>query len=204
MIGSLRGRLIDKKAPVVMLECAGVGYEVETPMSTFLDLPGVDAELFLYTHLISRDDLTALYGFATFAERQLFRTLLKVSGVGAKMGLAILSAMSSTAFAAAVSREDTAALVRIPGVGKKTAERLIIEMRDKLDASDQSDGASADTVAGIERSVDPTREASDALISLGYKPKEVNSLLAQVDTKGKVSEDIIRDALRQIAGQPGA
>ena len=121
-----------KQAPHVVLECHGVGYEVETPMSTFLELPAVGAELFLHTHLLVREDAQLLYGFASVEERALFRSLLKISGVGAKMGLAILSAMSEADFRRCVEHEDTASLVRIPGVGKKTAERLIIEMRDKF------------------------------------------------------------------------
>ena len=133
MIGSLRGKLVSKQAPQVIIECQGVGYEVETPMSTFLNLPNVGDELFLHTHLVVREDAHMLFGFASGAERQLFRTLLRISGVGAKMGLAILSTLSVTDFERCVEYEDTATLVKVPGVGKKTAERLIIEMRDRID-----------------------------------------------------------------------
>ncbi|MDH3532788.1 MAG: Holliday junction branch migration protein RuvA, partial [Gammaproteobacteria bacterium] len=133
MIGSLRGQLMAKQAPQIIIDCQGVGYEVETPMSTFLDLPAIGEPLFLHTHLVVRDDAHMLYGFATDAERSLFRMLLKISGVGAKMGLAILSTMSVDDFRRCVEYEDAATLVKIPGVGKKTAERLIIEMRDRID-----------------------------------------------------------------------
>lgn len=195
MIGSLRGRLAAKQAPGIIIECGGVGYEVETPMSTFLELPTVGEELFIHTHLLVREDAQLLYGFATMDERHLFRTLLKVSGVGAKMGLAILSAMTVADFERYVQLEDSAMLVKIPGVGKKTAERLIIEMRDKID---KQPGAA--NVPGATRvSGDARSEAVDALVSLGYKPTEVKRLLAQIDVKDQSAEDIIRLALRQVA-----
>ena len=194
MIGSLRGRLAAKQAPGIIIECGGVGYEVETPMSTFLELPPLGQELFIHTHLLVREDAQLLYGFATIDERHLFRTLLKVSGVGAKMGLAILSAMTVSDFERYVQHEDSAMLVKIPGVGKKTAERLIIEMRDKIDK-----GPGQANIAGTARvSGDFRSEAVDALVSLGYKPAEVKRLLAQIDFKDKSAEDIIRLALRQV------
>ncbi|NNF40976.1 MAG: Holliday junction branch migration protein RuvA, partial [Woeseiaceae bacterium] len=133
MIGSLRGRLVFKQAPLIVIECSGVGYEVETPMSTFLDLPAVGVELSLHMHLVVREDAQILYGFASLEERLLFRTLLKINRVGAKMALGILSAMTASDFRRCVEYEDTTALSRIPGVGKKTAERLIIEMRDRIE-----------------------------------------------------------------------
>ncbi|MEX2496449.1 MAG: Holliday junction branch migration protein RuvA [Woeseia sp.] len=192
MIGSLRGRLASKQPPWIIVECAGVGYEIETPMSTFLDLPQLGAEVFLHTHLHVREDAQSLFGFGTGEERQLFRALLKVSGVGAKMALAILSAMTVADFHRAVQQEMSAMLVKIPGVGRKTAERLIIEMRDRLDAAFVSPGA-----AGRAAPPDARSEAFDALIALGYKPREVKSLLAQLDIEGMPAEDIIRSALRQ-------
>ncbi len=195
MIGSLRGRLTWKQAPQIVLDCNGVGYEVETPMSTFLNLPAIDSELSLFTHLVVREDAQQLYGFATLEERALFRSLLRISGVGAKMGLAILSAMSVTDFQRCVEYEDAAMLVKIPGVGKKTADRLIIEMRDRVEALPT--GASAKRLS-LETS--PRSEAVDALIALGYKPKEVNKLIGDVNVDGKTAEDIIRLALRQAAG----
>jgi len=195
MIGSLRGRLAMKLAPQIVVECAGVGYEVETPMSTFLELSAIGSELFLYTHLLVREDAQILYGFATDDERLMFRTLLKVNRVGAKMALAILSAMSTNDFRRCVELEDTTAMSRIPGVGKKTAERLIIEMRDRIDIASPSGGkAKPLTVEASARS-----EAVDALVALGYKPKEVTSLIAKLDTEDKSAEDIIRLALKQAA-----
>ncbi len=146
MIGSLRGKLTSKHAPQIIVECQGVGYEVETPMSTFLDLPSIGEDLFLHTHLLVREDAQILYGFSSEKERSLFRTVLRISGVGAKMGLAILSAMSVSDFHRCVQYEDAAMLVKIPGVGKKTAERLIIEMRDKIDKTDIGPGASKQTL----------------------------------------------------------
>lgn len=195
MIGSLRGKLTAKLAPQIIIECQGVGYEVETPMSTFLDLPSVGDDLFLFTHLLVREDAQTLYGFGTEDERSLFRTLLRISGVGAKMGLAILSAMSVGDFQRCVEYEDSATLVKIPGVGKKTAERLIIEMRDKIDKTHATPGA---TKVAVDSS--PRSEAVDALIALGYKAGEVNKLIGSMDVDGQTAEDIIRQALRQAAG----
>ena len=194
MIGSLRGRLTSKQAPQIVVECNGVGYEVETPMSTFLELPAVGEELFLRTHLVVREDAQVLFGFATDAERALFRTLLKISGVGAKMGLAILSAMGASDFRRCVEYEDTAMLIKIPGVGRKTAERLIIEMRDKFDHTLPTSGPGKVTMDAT-----PKAEAVDALVTLGYKVNEVNRLISGMDVDGKSAEDIIRLALRQAA-----
>jgi Holliday junction DNA helicase RuvA len=193
MIGSLRGRLASKHATVLIVDCGGVGYEVETPMSTFLELPPVGDELFLHTHLVVRENSHSLYGFATDDEKILFRTLLSVSGVGAKMGLAILSGMSVRDFERCVQLEDAAMLVKIPGVGKKTAERLIIEMRDKIDKAP----ASVTALGAGRIATDSRSEAIDALVSLGYKPTEVKRLLETIDVTDKSAEDIIRLALRQ-------
>ena len=195
MIGSLRGRLIFKQAPQIVIECSGVGYEVETPMSTFLELPAIGAELSLHMHLVVREDAQILYGFATPEERLLFRTLLKINRVGAKMALGILSAMTASDFRRCVEYEDTTALSRIPGVGKKTAERLIIEMRDRIEqVSSVPPGSVTTSAPGSARS-----EAYDALLALGYKPNEVNKLFGGLDTENRSAEDIIREALRQVA-----
>jgi Holliday junction DNA helicase RuvA len=195
MIGSLRGRLLSKQAPQVVIECNGVGYEVETPLSTFLDLPAAGTELFLHTHLVVREDAQILYGFASDDERLLFRTLLKVNRVGAKMALGILSAMSASDFRRCVEYEDTTTLSKIPGVGKKTAERLIVEMRDRIDkVVPMRPGAAPLTGEASARS-----EAHDALVALGYKTNEVNKLISQLDTDDKSAEDIIRHALKQAA-----
>lgn len=193
MIGTLRGTLTYKQAPVIIVECGGVGYEVETPMSTFFELPAVGEPVFLHTHLLVREDAQALFAFATVEEKVLFRTLLRISGVGARMGLAILAAMSVADFARCVQLEDAAMLVKIPGVGRKTAERLIIEMRDKIGKTPVPAAASgAGRGAG-----DAKTEAVDALVSLGYKPAEVKRLLTSIEVAGKSAEDIIRLALRQ-------
>ena len=194
MIGSLRGRLTGKQAPAIIVECAGVGYEVETPMSTFLNLPDMNTEVFLHVHMLVREDAQILYGFSTEDERSLFRLLLKVSGVGAKMALAVLSAMSVSDFQRSVEFEDSATLIKIPGVGKKTAERLIIEMRDRIDKAPAVPGSSTLTADSSARS-----EAADALVALGYKPREVNTLIGKLDVDGKSAEDIIRLALKQVA-----
>jgi Holliday junction DNA helicase RuvA len=195
MIGSLRGRLTSKLAPQIVIECSGVGYEIETPMSTFLDLPEMGSDLFLHTHLLVREDAQILYGFATEDERLMFRTLLKINRVGAKLALGILSAMSTNDFRRCVELEDTTSMSRIPGVGKKTAERLIIEMRDRIGAATTGVGK-ATPVA-----VSARNEAVDALVALGYKSKEVNNLIGNLDIEDKSAEDIIRLALRQASGR---
>lgn len=193
MIGSLRGRLIAKHAPWIILECNGVGYEVETPMSTFFELPAVGSECFLHTHLLVREDAQILYGFASDAERALFRNVLRVRGIGARIALAILSAMSESDFNRCIEYEDAAALSKIPGIGKKTAERLIVEMRDRITTK-------GDNVIRIDVEKGAKSEAIDALVALGYKPAEVNKLIAKLDVDGQSAEDIIRLALRQAAG----
>jgi len=193
MIGSLRGRLTFRQAPIVIVECGGVGYELETPMSTYLELPPTGAEVCLHTHVVIRENAHSLYGFSSAEEKALFRMLLGVSGVGAKMALALLSGISVSDFERCVRLEDSALLVKIPGIGKKTAERLIIEMRDKFDK-----GPDLRVVAGNDRvRPDSRSEAVDALVSLGYKPNEVRKLLASIDVDDKSAEDIIRLALRQ-------
>jgi len=195
VIGSLRGRLSSKQVPQIVIECGGVGYEVETPMSTFLELPEIGSELFLHTHLLVREDAQILYGFSTQDERLMFRTLLKVNRVGAKLALGILSAMSTNDFRRCVELEDSTAIAKIPGIGKKTAERLIIEMRDRIDAV--APGAGKALPLTVEESA--RNEAVDALIALGYKPKEVQKLIAKLDITDKSAEDIIRLALKQVA-----
>jgi Holliday junction DNA helicase RuvA len=194
MIGSLRGRLIAKQAPQIVIECQGVGYEVETPMSTFLNLPDLGQEVYVQTHLLVREDAQMLYGFASAEERHLFRSLLRISGVGAKMGLAILSTLSVRDFERCVEYEDSATLIKVPGVGKKTAERLIIEMRDRINGGRADPG-----LARVTIDANPRSEAVDALVALGYKAREVNKLIGDVDVGDKSAEDIIRLALRQAA-----
>lgn len=195
MIGSLRGRLAAKHAPHIVLECNGVGYEVETPMSTFLELPETGSDLVLHTHLLVREDAQILYGFATDDERALFRTLLKVNRVGAKMALGVLSSMTASGFRRCVEYEDAATLSKVPGIGTKTAERLIMELRDKVD------NVGVPSLPGQAVSVDASArsEAFDALVALGYKANEVNKLLGTLDIEDLSAEDIIRKALKQAA-----
>jgi len=204
MIGRLRGEIVYKQAPRLMVDVNGVGYELDAPMSTFYDLPEPGQPVVLYTHLAIRDDAHVLYGFARESERTLFRALLKVSGVGAKMALAILSGMSADEFARSVQAGDTATLVRLPGIGKKTAERLIIEMRDRLDKLDivaplSSVAATSDHL--VTPASDPASEAADALIALGYKPQEVSRMVRGVNAEGLSSEEIIRAALKAAASR---
>ena len=196
MIGTLTGVLASKSPPHLLLEVAGVGYEVEAPMSTFYSLPAIGERTRLLTHLVVREDAHVLYGFATYEERALFRNLLKVSGVGPRIALAILSGGTAATFAHAVRERDAAALTRIPGVGRKIAERLIVEMRDRLELAgaapaDGGGGAGA-PVSGAEA------EAYAALVSLGYKPVEATRLLkgAGAASTSLSTEELIRRALQ--------
>jgi Holliday junction DNA helicase RuvA len=197
MIGSIRGRIAGKQAPHIIVDCAGVGYEIETPMSTFLELSQTGSDVFLHIHMVVREDAQVLFGFATLEEKLLFRSLLKVSGVGAKMGLAILSGMTVDGFARCVQHEDAAMLVKIPGIGKKTAERLIIEMRDRIDSVGST--APVDGMP-VGSGADARGEAFDALCALGYKPAEVKRLLTHMDVDEMSAEDIIRNALKKAVG----
>ena len=199
VIGRLRGEIILKQPPHLMVDVNGVGYELDAPMSTFFGLPDLGQTVVLFTHLAVREDAHVLYGFARESERTMFRALLKVSGVGAKMALAILSGMSADEFAGCVQTNDTAALVRLPGIGKKTAERLIVEMRDRLDKL-EGVAASALTSPGISSTdtVDPIAEAVDVLIALGYKPPEASRMVRSVKAEGLPSEEIIRAALKAV------
>ncbi len=201
MIGRLRGTLVYKRAPLLMVEVAGIGYEVEAPMSTFYALPEIGREVVIQIHMVVREDAHLLFGFATEAERSFFRELIKVNGVGVKMGLAILSGMSIDAFAAAIRNNDVAMLVRLPGVGKKTAERLIIEMRDKMDVhvSGLVTTSSMATLALDGGESGHVSDAISALESLGYKPQEASRMVRNVKTNGLPSEEIIRQALKAAA-----
>jgi Holliday junction DNA helicase RuvA len=176
-----------------------VGYEVEAPMSTFYGLPGVGAEVSLHTHLVVREDAHVLFGFATERERALFRELIKVSGVGPRIALAILSGVSVDAFHHCIESEDVASLVRVPGIGRKTAERLVIEMRDRLKGiGGAPPGGGSGLPVGMAPS--PQAEAFSALVALGYKPAEVTRLLQKVDPAATSTEEMIRHALRAAAG----
>ncbi len=191
MIGSLRGTLTLKQPPTLILEVAGVGYEVQAPMSTFYQLPDTGSALSLYTHLIVREDARELYGFASLDERALFRSLIRISGVGGRMALSILSGMSAEDFAGCIQRNDAATLIKIPGVGKKTAERLIVEMKDRL--KELGATVSAELPAG---GAGAQQEAYSALIALGYRAPEVSRMLRDIDGSGHSAEDIIRMALQ--------
>jgi holliday junction DNA helicase RuvA len=196
MIGTLTGVLAAKSPPHLLLEVGGIGYEVEAPMSTFYSLPAIGERTRLLTHLVVREDAHVLYGFATSEERALFRNLLKVSGVGPRIALAILSGGTAATFAHAVRERDAAALTRIPGVGRKIAERLIVEMRDRLELAD---AVPADGVAGGGAVVHGAEaEAYGALVSLGYKPVEATRLLKAVGaaSAGLSTEELIRRALQ--------
>lgn len=196
MIGFLRGLLVAKSAPSLLLDVNGVGYEVEAPMPTFYNLPEIGREVHLYTHLVVREDAQLLFGFGSQAERALFRSLIKVNGVGARLALTLLSGLSVDEFHRCVQNNDTASLVRLPGIGKKTAERLIIEMRDRLPANGVTGIATSITsgiVAGEGISV---HEAVSALIALGYKNQDAHRMVKRVAVEGKSSEEIIRSALQ--------
>jgi Holliday junction DNA helicase RuvA len=194
MIGYLRGTIKKKQPPLLILDVQGVGYEVEAPMTTFYALPETNTEVEIFTHMVVRDDAHLLFGFATEDERHLFRTLIKVNGVGAKMGLTILSGIEADEFALCVKNNDTDRLVKLPGVGKKTAERLIIEMRDRLD--DLPAGTTVRSNNKPNISNDPVNEAVSALIGLGYKPQEASKFVLAVATDDMSSEELIREALK--------
>jgi holliday junction DNA helicase RuvA len=198
MIGRLRGEIAAKQAPFLLLDVNGVGYELEAPLSTFFNLPEAGQSVMLYTHLAVREDAHVLYAFATESERTLFRSLLKVSGVGAKMALAILSGMSAEEFARCVESEDVSALVRLPGIGRKTAERLIVEMRDRLAKLGEQRGGASITAAA-QTTARPRSEKSDAvaaLVALGYKSLDADRLVKAVASDGMDSETLIRAALQ--------
>ena len=195
MIGRLRGKLVHKSPPMLLIEVQGVGYEVEAPMTTFYQLPDIGEDIHLYTHLAVRDDAHLLFGFATENERHLFRTLIKVNGVGARMALTILSGMEADDFACCIRDGDTVRLTRLPGVGKKTAERLIVEMRDRLkDFNVSSTGANLNPAPANKDNA--AEDAISALIGLGYKPQEASRFVHAVTAPEMSSEEIIREALK--------
>jgi Holliday junction DNA helicase RuvA len=198
MIGFLRGVLAVKKAPSLVLDVRGVGYELDVPMSTFFNLPAVGEEVMLHTHLVVREDAHALFGFLTDSERALFRSLIKVSGVGAKLALGVLSGISADDFHRCVRAGDTAPLVRLPGIGKKTAERLLIELRDRLPGAES---AAVPAVGGllVPQEATPVQDAVSALVALGYKPQEASTMIRAIPAEGKGSEELIRLALQAAA-----
>lgn len=198
MIGFLRGKLVAKAPPMLVLDVQGVGYEVEAPMTTFYNLPVIGEVVQLHTHLVVREDAHILFGFSTESDRVMFRTLIRVNGVGPKLALTILSGQSADEFHRCIQDNDTAALVRLPGVGKKTAERLIIEMRDKLPAVDDSNADNESLVEGsamLPRS-NAKQEAISALCALGYKAAEASKMVQNIAQEDKSCEEIIRLALQ--------
>jgi holliday junction DNA helicase RuvA len=200
MIGRLTGLILEKQPPWLVLDVHGVGYELEAPMSTFYDLPPLGERVTLFTHLLVREDAQLLYGFHRDADRQLFRALLRVTGVGAKMALAILSGMSSAEFAAYVQAGDSAALIRLPGIGKKTADRLIIEMRDRLTGLGGGGLGAVAVLSGASRPHSAEGDAVSALEALGYRPQDALRMVKAVAGEGMASEEIIRAALKGAVG----
>ena len=196
MIGRLRGILITKRPPWVLVEVGGIGYELEVPMSTLYDMPDVGREVVLLTHYAHKEDTVALYGFLRDDERTLFRDLQKVSGIGARIALAVLSGVSTSEFARLVQAGDVAALTRIPGIGKKTAERIVVELRDRVGNVVAAAPAGAAPVAR-----DPRSEAEAALQQLGYKQAEAVRLATAAAADGDDAETIIRKALRAALGR---
>jgi Holliday junction DNA helicase RuvA len=191
MIGRVQGVLLEKHPPQILVDANGVGYDVEVPMSTFYNLPAIGERVTLLTHLVIREDAHLLFGFATEAERRLFRQLLKIAGVGARTALAVLSGMSVAELSDAVISQDTGRLTKVPGIGKKTAERLLLELKDKL---------GAESLAGItiQRPAPATSDVLRALVSLGYSEKEAHGAVKQLPENVSVA-DGIRQALKQLS-----
>ena len=195
MIVKLAGKLLDKQAPCALIDVNGVGYEINVSLMTFVDLPSLGSDVEMHTHLVVREDSHTLYGFLTVHERSLFKALIKVNGVGPKMALGMLSGMTVDEFARAILNRDVSSLVKLPGVGKKTAERLVIEMKDAIDGVGLS-GASENTITKS----DIRLEAESGLLSLGYKAQDITKILNNLDYKNaSISEDIIKMALQSIA-----
>ncbi len=204
MIGRLRGILIEKTAPEILMECHGIGYEVTMPMTSIYALPELNQEAIVYTHFVVREDAQLLYGFANKVERRLFRLLIKVNGVGPKLGLAILSGMSADQFVSCVIHDDLTTIVKIPGVGKKTAERLLIEMRDRLKdwqgdiQTPATDAMPIMSSGDLSFANDNKGDAINALVSLGYTSGQADKAIKAVYQQGMSSEDLIRDALKSM------
>lgn len=202
MIGRLRGNILEKQPPQVLIEANGVGYEVHMPMTCFYELPELNQEAVIFTHFVVREDAQLLFGFNTKQERALFRELIKVIGVGPKLALAILSGMSGQQFVTAVEREEVATLIKLPGVGKKTAERLVVEMKDRFKGMHGdlfgSDSAFTLTATPGDKPVanDAESEAVAALVALGYKPPEASRMISKIGHKDADCETLIREALR--------
>lgn len=195
MIGLLRGKILVKQPPQLLLDVQGVGYEVDAPMTTFYDLPAVGEQATLFTHLVVREDAHTLFGFVKVSDRDLFRSLLKVNGVGARLALGVLSGMEAAVFISCIQAGDASALVKLPGIGKKTAERLIIELRDRLALAAESTSVRP---AAAMPAATPVEDAVSALVGLGYKPQEASRLVRSLETANLSSEEIIRSALQAV------
>lgn len=202
MIGRLRGTLLEKLAPEVLIECGGIGYEVTMPMTSIYALPELNEQAIIYTHFVVREDAQLLYGFANKVERKLFRLVIKVNGVGPKLGLAILSSMSADQFVSCVAHDDVTSIVKIPGVGKKTAERLLIEMRDRLkdwqvtSTTPATDAMPMDFIHENTFVTNAKGDAVNALVSLGYSQQQADKAIRLVFKAEMSSEDLIRDSLK--------
>ena len=198
MIGRLQGIILEKQPPTILLDVQGVGYELEASMSTFYHLPDCGENIILHTHLVVREDAQLLYGFHSLTERLMFRSLIKISGVGPKLALTILSGMSAEDFTRCILQEDSKTLTKLPGVGKKTAERLVIELKDRLQKDDsiKLPGATEAGSVPIERQANPVNDAVSALISLGYKAQQASLMIRDLNVEDKSTEDIIRAALQ--------
>ncbi len=196
MIGRLKGILIHKQPPWLVVDVNGVGYELEAPMSTIYELPELGREVYLFTHYAAKEDSVSLYGFASESERRLFRDVQRVSGIGAKIALAILSGVTVNAFAQQVQAGDVTALTKIPGIGKKTAERMVLELRDRAANLGTSSSGGVPTMAH-----DPVSEANIALQQLGYKPVDALRMAQAAQTEGDTPEAIIRKALKSALKQ---
>jgi Holliday junction DNA helicase RuvA len=200
MIGFIRGKLISKTPPQLVVDVQGVGYEVEAPMTTFYDLPQLGEELKLFTHLVVREDAHILFAFSTESDRMMFRALIKVNGVGPKLALTILSGQSAEEFHRCIHDNDVQALVRLPGIGKKTAERLIIEMRDRLPDSEVNSEAGS-SLTPHQTAKNPKQEAISALCALGYKPQDANKMVQNIPQQDNSCEQIIRLALQSVSAK---
>ena len=200
MIGRLSGILIQKQPPLLMIDVQGIGYEVQAPMSTFYQLPELDQSVVLLTHMVVREDAQLLYGFYDETERLLFKSLIKVNGVGPKLALTILSGISANEFVTVIRNNDESGLVRLPGIGKKTAQRLIVEMKDRFDdwkgdTADATEKYSAESGSLVsEQGI--IKESISALVALGYKPVEASKMIRQLDTQDQSSEMLIKQALK--------
>ena len=194
MIGRLKGLLLEKQPPAILIDVQGVGYELEASMSTFYNLPECGETIILHTHMVVREDAQLLYGFISLAERLMFRTLIKISGVGPKLALTILSGMSAEDFSRCILEGDSKALTQLPGVGKKTAERLVVELKDRIEKDDSIMLPRAPEK--IERQASPVNDAVNAFISLGYKAQQASQMIRSIEVDGKSTEEIIRSALQ--------